>query len=718
MKDLFVPSNARKSITAIAIVCALALVSVGMAPVIEQSFGDVQHQAFAAAPKLSVKKKTINAGTTLKLKVKGSKGKVKWSSNNKKIATVSTKGVVKGKRAGSTTIIAKVGGNALKCKVTVKAALNKSNVTLFLGKSVTLKVMGLSGKAKWTSSNSKVATVSTKGKVVAKSVGSATIKAKVGKKTFKCKVAVVKENAPSTSNPSGSSTSSQYKVPATTSEKALVSSVSSYTYKVTPVNGKLNNIVFVETNNPDPMGFQLADESSKYLDKGKIALFKPLCRTYVDVQYSNTSTRRISNKGYLFYCSECTSDGGSLRLLANKGYYYEATSWGAMYNDGTNYDTGKSVSVIALEDRPDYLIRTYAAGKTKFFDKLDAVQAGLDSIALYPKSLLDTSKPNSSGGYPCLATSPYPELSLNSHIENMYARASDGLFLDSAYGFVLDSLGVPGMMGSVAKRIDSSCKVESGYTHAFVDITSGGQTGTYGGAGAGGSNPMYSKFVTWKFKFDGTDGGYGTNPSMATMKSARVSATGKSSDLAQEYLDQINNAALTKVMGQGTWIRCAREGYGSYISFCYIAPGPSGSASVVSDAWVDGRYVNNLECFVEGAKFSDHPKSDIVLSNVAYKKKNGTTVTGTVTYTYESDTDDWRATYYYTGNYSCMLSEIANLGTLSPNLVLTRSQVEELVADGTIGGKTNDYPATGYIFDGTSAPGTYKSDLLEGLVKS
>lgn len=73
-----------------------------------------------AKVKLSKSKINIKVGATYKLKVKGTKKKVKWSTKNKKIATVN-KGTVKGITAGSTTITAKVGKKKLTCKVKVKA---------------------------------------------------------------------------------------------------------------------------------------------------------------------------------------------------------------------------------------------------------------------------------------------------------------------------------------------------------------------------------------------------------------------------------------------------------------------------------------------------------------------------------------------------------------------------------------------------------------------
>lgn len=74
-----------------------------------------------AAVKINKKSISIKVGKTYKLKVKGTKKKVKWSSSNKKVATVSSKGVVKGKKAGKATITAKVGKKKYKCKVTVTA---------------------------------------------------------------------------------------------------------------------------------------------------------------------------------------------------------------------------------------------------------------------------------------------------------------------------------------------------------------------------------------------------------------------------------------------------------------------------------------------------------------------------------------------------------------------------------------------------------------------
>ena len=46
--------------------------------------------------------------------------KAVYTSSNKKIATVSSKGVIKAKKKGKATITVKVGKKKVKCKVTVK----------------------------------------------------------------------------------------------------------------------------------------------------------------------------------------------------------------------------------------------------------------------------------------------------------------------------------------------------------------------------------------------------------------------------------------------------------------------------------------------------------------------------------------------------------------------------------------------------------------------
>ena len=143
-------------------------------------------------------KETLEAVLTPK---KPSNPDVKWTTSNKKIATVKD-GKITPKKTGTATItvITEDGGLKSSCQVSVKRALksftlNKKSVTLDTGKTFTLKVTKKPSNAtesiKWTTSNKKVATVSSKGVITAVGKGTATITAKSERGiTYKCKVTV------------------------------------------------------------------------------------------------------------------------------------------------------------------------------------------------------------------------------------------------------------------------------------------------------------------------------------------------------------------------------------------------------------------------------------------------------------------------------------------------------------------------------------------------
>ena len=78
------------------------------------------------SPKLSKTSITVKKGKTYQLKMRNTKQKYKWSSKNKSIATVTSKGKVTGKKNGTTYICAKsASGKTFKCKVTVKKVAKK-----------------------------------------------------------------------------------------------------------------------------------------------------------------------------------------------------------------------------------------------------------------------------------------------------------------------------------------------------------------------------------------------------------------------------------------------------------------------------------------------------------------------------------------------------------------------------------------------------------------
>lgn len=92
------------------------------------------------------------------------------------------------KGPGTTTITAKVGNKAMKCKVTViDPKLNETEVCKIVGNKTTLKVNGVKGKVKWKSENPAIATVDSNGVVTAKDLGTTYIDATVKGVTLRCK---------------------------------------------------------------------------------------------------------------------------------------------------------------------------------------------------------------------------------------------------------------------------------------------------------------------------------------------------------------------------------------------------------------------------------------------------------------------------------------------------------------------------------------------------
>ncbi len=146
-----------------------------------------------AASKIKLNKKTlyITKGQTAQLEISGTKKKVKWSTSNKKIATVTSKGKVKGVKKGNAKVTATVDGKKYVCKVIVETpTLSKKSAVLEAGDTITLKLKDTKQSVKWTTSNKSVAIVSKNGVVTALEEGETIITAKVGKKNYSCDITV------------------------------------------------------------------------------------------------------------------------------------------------------------------------------------------------------------------------------------------------------------------------------------------------------------------------------------------------------------------------------------------------------------------------------------------------------------------------------------------------------------------------------------------------
>ena len=71
-------------------------------------------------PKLRSKKATVHNTDYYQQRVIGGSGKIKWTTSNKKVATVTAKGVITAKKKGTATIKVKSGSKSKKIKIKVK----------------------------------------------------------------------------------------------------------------------------------------------------------------------------------------------------------------------------------------------------------------------------------------------------------------------------------------------------------------------------------------------------------------------------------------------------------------------------------------------------------------------------------------------------------------------------------------------------------------------
>ncbi len=142
-------------------------------------------------------KGTVALKTTIKpAKATMDSKTLKWSTSDKKVATVAN-GVVTGKKAGVATITVKAGKKSAKCVVTVtkkgvKAKLQKTKATVKVKKTFQIKLKGKGDSiVDCKTSNKKIATVTKKGKITGKKAGKADITVitkKGGVATFKVTV--------------------------------------------------------------------------------------------------------------------------------------------------------------------------------------------------------------------------------------------------------------------------------------------------------------------------------------------------------------------------------------------------------------------------------------------------------------------------------------------------------------------------------------------------
>lgn len=174
-----------KKLKTLAVAVVLSLTIGTVPPVTGTEIPMITTTVEAAAKKVSLKasNKKVYAGKTVKVNAKATKGaKLSYKTSNKKIAMVSSKGVITGKKAGTVkiTITAKKSKyKTIKKTITVKVYRQNQKVTASNVKLTTGQRKNLGAKARtrlsYKSSNPKVVTVDKKGNLTAKKTGTAKI---------------------------------------------------------------------------------------------------------------------------------------------------------------------------------------------------------------------------------------------------------------------------------------------------------------------------------------------------------------------------------------------------------------------------------------------------------------------------------------------------------------------------------------------------------------
>lgn len=103
-------------------------------------------------PALNITNIVMKKGQTSRLKISGTKAKVKWKSSNKSVVSVNSKGKLTAKRSGTATITGTVKKKKYSCSVRVSATGKKKQKALIVyfsqtgtTKSVATKIQKLTG---------------------------------------------------------------------------------------------------------------------------------------------------------------------------------------------------------------------------------------------------------------------------------------------------------------------------------------------------------------------------------------------------------------------------------------------------------------------------------------------------------------------------------------------------------------------------------------------
>lgn len=538
--------------------------------------------------------------------------------------------------------------------------------------------------------------------------------------------------------------------------------VKSYTYQISPLLAPFNNYFLIKTDNPDPESFRFVDKSSKYqTGSSGAADITPVTTRFADVKYSNAGTGYVGG-GYIAYGGD--TDGGELVLQQKTRARNE---YG--YMSDTFQDTDVKVTVPALEDTADYLIQTYG-GSGSFFDKMDRIQNGFSDICLYSGTyVLGEQKINEKNKNWGISTSPHVDQ--NFYIQDPYYREdSKSMLVSALFPFRYDSLGFPGMMADISSRLDSGSTWEwSSSYHYLINVTDGGTTKTYGGAGSGGGQGIRENQILYWYKFDqsGDDAANYRNLTWLSKANCQYGDLNVPEDKKENVLTWDD---VKKTVGSGSYVKLIGlfsvfGASGSVYSYLYDDgirgnTGNEGFASIgdLSNTWFDGRYFNDHEYIytAQDAKNSSDQEISSVPFNfrnsVSYARKHPDDMSvpsvtfkdykyklpelsagqsycynyGSVDLSqyYDADTGVWKGytTFYYNSSKDAWVASICNnvqirtksdsrwsgytYDNVSEDVQKKFTLTEDQLVNMGVDKNVNTLPSSGFIYDESAPAGT------------
>ena len=530
-----------------------------------------------------------------------------------------------------------------------------------------------------------------------------------------------------------------------------------YSYEVIPMMAPFNTFFYVKTDNPDPDSFRFYDHSTKYKsDYSAEPYISYYTTSFVDVKYENTTTYRV-NGGYICYGNAGLIDGGELTLQQE---VLEEDGWGYYYSKYE--DTDIKVQTADLVDTVDYLIQTYGDSNKGYFENLSAIESGLNSICLYSGvSILGEPvkmKTQKTVGNETVYGECYYGILSAGHADQVFYMGSPytrqnykSMLTSYLYPYILDSLGFPAKIASVAIRLDPSTTYEKdSYTHYIVHITHNGETQSFGGAGNGGGQGINTSDIAHYYKFDGSADDAYNRISMKTIGEdiCYYGTLDIDSDLDKNGLKW---SSIRKTVGtDGSYVRINASNWSSsngtdvykHVSECFTYIYDDGSTNEeltfggighFTNCWFDGRYYNDYEQIYKGVSFDEtvekvqpslafkdykfiagipdkYQNNYSNFKNLGYDSSTGI-IKGFSRFYYDSTSGTWKNSLideircwdYDIADYVYLKDDPTYGAAFVDACTITKDEAKAMNIDRN----TNTDPTEYYIYDMTVEPGTY-----------